>query len=433
MIGILAALCITLPFPFAGVLVWTWFSLQNPHQEAYGFVQSLPINFGIALVTVSALLLSQERKRPRNDIIFLIIAAFLAWVTFNGFFAFDRTWSWPYWDITWKSFVLGLIISITANSRVRIHALLWVIVASLFYFGIKGGLFTLATAGRFHVQGPADTIIADNNQLAVALLMSLPLAYFLRAQSLNKWISRGLLAGMVLTIIAILGSYSRGAFIGLAALGIFALLRTRRRLLYLGFATTLVIFGFAFMPEMYDLRIQTIGSASQDASFQGRLVAWKVAWDYAVDHFPFGAGFYGPQLPTLFHAYFPDETAHAAHSIYFQVLGEQGFIGLALYLILLALAFLRCSSLASRARAIPDQLWIADLAVAIQASLLVFCVAAAALSMAYYDLFVICVALLLPLTEMVGRPAAIEPRPAMPVVGGGRESAARSSQGNAVR
>ena len=100
-----------------------------------------------------------------------------------------------------------------------------------------------------------------------------------------------------------------------------------------------------FMPPQFFGRMQTVQSASQDASFTGRVTAWKVAFDYAVDHFPFGAGFYGPQLPGIFNRYFPGEVAHAAHSIYFQVLGEHGFIGLFLYLLLLASAFIRCSRL----------------------------------------------------------------------------------------
>ena len=86
--------------------------------------------------------------------------------------------------------------------------------------------------------------------------------------------------------------------------------------------------------------MNTIGDASQDASFEGRLYAWRVAFYYARDHFPFGAGLYGPQLGGIFHAYFPKQPIHAAHSIYFEVLGENGFIGFFLYLGLIICGFL---------------------------------------------------------------------------------------------
>ena len=84
----------------------------------------------------------------------------------------------------------------------------------------------------------------------------------------------------------------------------------------------------------------------------------------------------------------------------------------------MAAAFLRCSKIISVTRGIPEQQWAHDLAIAIQASLFVFCVAGAALSMAYYDLFIIDVAMLLPLREIIllkakSKRAAWKPSPAV--------------------
>ena len=116
------------------------------------------------------------------------MVAFLAWITFNSFFAFSPDWSWPYWDRTWKIFALGFLVATLATNRVRITAIIWVVVVSLFYYGVKGGIFTLATGGHYSVWGPANTIIGDNNQLALALLMSLPLANYLRTQTANRYV-----------------------------------------------------------------------------------------------------------------------------------------------------------------------------------------------------------------------------------------------------
>ena len=93
------------------------------------------------------------------------------------------------------------------------------------------------------------------------------------------------------------------------------------------------------MPEKFWNRMNTIQNTQPDASMHGRIVAWQVAYKYANDHFPFGAGFYAPQLASIFNSYFPMEETHAAHSIYFQVLGEQGYIGLTIYLMIIAGAF----------------------------------------------------------------------------------------------
>lgn len=402
LIAIIAGLGMTFRWPFVGVLIWEWFTLQNPHRETYGFMSST--NLLIAAVTLIAWVLSKERKTPPNAFILWAIVIFIAWTTIGTFFAFDPDWSWGYWDRTWKTFALGVLLAATVTSRIRLQAVVWVAVISLFYYGIKGGLFTIATGGHNHVLGPSGSMISDNNQLAVAMLMTLPLAQYLRNQSADRRVRLGLLIGMVLTVIAVIGTYSRGALIGLAALGLLGLLRMKHRIAYIAGAVVLIAFTLHFMPQEYFQRMSTMDSmqsVQSDESFHGRLVAWQVAIHAAEDYFPFGAGFYGPQLAPVFHHYFPNETNHAAHSIYFQVLGEHGFIGLGIYLMLLAATFLRSSRIIRLARRLPLKSWAADLSAALQASLIVFCISGAALSLAYYDLFVIDVCLLLPLWEMV--------------------------------
>ncbi|HEX4159682.1 MAG TPA: putative O-glycosylation ligase, exosortase A system-associated [Rhizomicrobium sp.] len=399
--AIAAGLAAALAYPFAGLILWTWFTLANPHDEVYSFAQSLPLNLVIAVVTVAAWLLSRERKLPPQQFLIWAIAIFLVWITFNSFFAVDPAWSWPYWDRTWKTFALGLLIAVLATTPVRIHAVVWACVLSLFYYGVKGGLFTLITGGVNHVIGPPNSQIGDNNALALALLVTIPLADYLRRQSANRWISLGIGAAMALTILSVVGSYSRGGLIGLGALALAGLWRTRRRMLYLALVGSATIIIVSFMPDAYWHRADTIQSAESDPSFHARTIAWQVSFDCAVDHFPFGSGFYSTQLPTVYNHYFPNEEAHAAHSIFFQVLGEQGFIGLLIYLSIIWGAYANCAAIIKSGSRSPQFEWAVTLARMIQVSLFVFCVGGAALSMAYYDLFIICVSLTIPLAQIV--------------------------------
>lgn len=419
LLGVAGGLGTTLAYPYVGVLLWSWFTLQQPHEQAYGFVQTAPLNLIIAVVTLIAWILSRERKTPPSAFIFWMLVIFFVWMTLNSIFAYDPAQSWPIWDLTWKTLLLGAVIAVTATSRTRLYTLTWIIVISLFYYGVKGGVFTILTGGHFRVGGPAASIIGDNNQLAVALLMTLPFANYLRSQIADRRIAGLLLAGILLTVISIIGSYSRGALIGLTALGLLAILRVRNRFAYLAVACFVIAFIVQFMPESFFHRMDTISTATQDTSFEGRLYAWQVAFLYASQHFPFGAGFSGLQLGVIFHQYFPDQPPRAAHSIYFEVLGDQGFIGLGIYLIVLSAAFLECSRIISVTRGVPEQQWAHDLAIAIQASLFVFCVAGSALSMAYYDLFVIDVAMLLSLREIIllkGKPKRTTWKPSPAVV-----------------
>jgi len=392
---------VILRYPFAGVLVWAWISVGVPHQEAWGFSRSIPLNLIVAAATIGAWMFSkQEHKLPPTHFIYWTFIVFLLWVTFNSFFAQDPHWSWEFWDRCWKTVFLGLFAAAMATNKVRLHALIWVMVVSLFYYGVKGGAFTLITGGHFHVLGPPNSFIGDNNCLALALLMALPLANYLRLQTQKRWLSIGILVSMGFTVISIIGSYSRGALLGLAAVCLAGLFRTKHRFLYLALIAVLVVPAFQFMPETFHERVQSISSAGTDESFQGRVSAWEVAFYCARDYFPFGAGFYGPQRHAIYNHYLPGEIAHAAHSIYFQVLGEHGFIGLAIYLVLIASAFITASRIRKMTRGVPGLEWNYQMASMIQVSLLAFCVGGAALSLAYYDVFILNVALLLPLLKI---------------------------------
>jgi probable O-glycosylation ligase (exosortase A-associated) len=373
--------------------------------EAFGFARSLPLNLIVAGAAILSWLVSPEPKKIPRSAITTLFLVFLVWMTFNSIFAYDPAWSWPYWDRTWRVFALGFLIAATATNKVRINAVIWIAAISLMYYGVKGGIFTVMTGGSFKVWGPPGTIINDNNQLALALLMTLPLIEYLRTNVPTKTFSLVLAGCLASTTVAVLGSYSRGAYIAMAALAVFFLYHSKRKFLYLFAGAAVIVPALYFMPQSFFDRVDTLHSIDTDGSFQGRVMAWQVAFRYALDHFPFGAGFYGPQLEGIFNYYFPGENNHAAHSIYFQVLGEHGFIGLALYLSIFVVAFKYSISIIRRSKKSEEVAWAQKLGRMIQVSMIAFAVGGAALSMAYYDLFVILVFLLPNIAAVVAQTA----------------------------
>jgi putative inorganic carbon (HCO3(-)) transporter len=399
-LAVLVGLGFTIKRPFIGVLLWEWFSIMAPHQEAFGFSRTLPLNLLIAVVTLLSWFFSSEPKRIAPHKIILLLAIFLMWMTFNSFFAFRPDYSWPHWDRTWRIFAFGFVVSALATNRVRIEALLWCAAISLMYYGVKGGIFTLMTGGSYRVYGPSGTIIGDNNQLALALLMIIPLIEYLRSTASSKWLSRLLLASMAFIGISVLGSYSRGAMVAMGVLVVLVIAQSRRKVLY-----TLMLLGFAVIalslmpPEFFD-RASSIKAADSDSSFLGRWMAWQVAFFYATDHLPFGAGFYAPQLAGIFNHYFPGAFLHAAHSIYFQVLGEHGFIGLVLYLLIMISGLLSYRRLSKLNLQNTDAAWIRQFARMCGTSLLMFALGGALLSMAYYDIFIMLLCLVPPVNAI---------------------------------
>ena len=116
----------------------------------------------------------------------------------------------------------------------------------------------------------------------------------------------------------------------------------------------------------------------------GRINAWWMAWNLAVDR-PFGGG-YDIYWPAIFARYAPNPNVHAAHSIYFQVLGEHGFVGLGLFLLLWIMAWRTAGYLRRTGPLLPATQWTADLGAMTQASLAGYAVGGAFLSLSYWDL-----------------------------------------------
>ena len=400
---ILGLLPVILRYPACGLLTWEWFSLLSPHQQVYGFAQGQPFGLLIAAATIGGWLMSRERKRWTPDAMPWLMLLFLAWITFNSFFAPYPDWSWPLWNRTARIFVFVFLVFVLMNTKARIHAMIWVLVISIGYFGVKGGAFTLKNGGGAGMLGPPDSILGDNNQLALAVVFTLPLLNYLRMHTRSGLIRAGAAAALGLQILMVFGSYSRGGVIALGVCLAISWWRSDHKIIIALLALVIVAAGLNFMPHAFFDRMSTIQDASQDSSFHGRVVAWQVATLYAIEHFPFGAGFSAAQLSPIFNHYFPDEGAHAAHSIYFEVLGDHGFPALGIYLLMLVFGLRNCSVVMRQTRGQPGLRWANDLARMMQVSIISFCVGGAALSMSYFDGFLGLLALVSTLRELTKR------------------------------
>ncbi len=115
------------------------------------------------------------------------------------------------------------------QSKERIDQLVWVIAMSIGFYGIKGGIFTIVHGGAYHVRGPEGSFIGGDNEMGLALIMTIPLLRYLQLTTRSTWVRVFLATAMVLCAIATVGSQSRGALIGLAAMGAFLWLKSRNK------------------------------------------------------------------------------------------------------------------------------------------------------------------------------------------------------------
>lgn len=398
--AVAAFIAVSAVYPYGGALTWGWLTFMNPQQLLYGFAYGWPFNLAVAVVTAGAWIVSGEKKSWPRGALPVVMVLLVAWITFNAFFAADPDWSWPLWSRTVKIFTYIFLAFSMARTKARIQSMVWVLVLSIGFFGIKGGVFTIITGGNYKSFGPENSIIYDNNHLALAIVVVMPLVIYLRTHTRQPLIRLGLTAALPFQIISVLGSYSRGGTIALFIMLSFFWTRSRRKLLYLVIGVAVLGGSLALMPPAFFERMQSVKQADQDDSFMGRVTAWKVASLYALEHFPFGAGLSGPERRAVFNHYFPEETTHAAHSIYFQMLGDNGFPGLFLFLLIAALSLRNCSLIVRQCALAPELAWARDLGSTLQISLISFFIGGAALSMDYFDGYLMLQALSTVLREL---------------------------------
>ncbi len=287
----------------------------------------------IAVAVLVGMVVSRDRVRPIVTAPVVALLAFMAWMCITVPFAFFPEASLDMWKKVMKIDFMILVALAVLNSRKHLMALAWTLVASLGWYGAKGGLFTIARGGVYHVWGPPESFIEGNNELALALIMTIPLMRFLQMELRARWARIAMTALMFLTAASALGSQSRGALVAIIAMAIMVWWRGGHRIL-IGAVVVLAAWGLvSFMPQQWDVRMSTISNYEQDRSAMGRINAWWMAWNLARDRV-LGGGF-SIYEPDVFARYAPvPDDIHVAHSIYFQVLGEHGFIGLALFLLL---------------------------------------------------------------------------------------------------
>jgi probable O-glycosylation ligase (exosortase A-associated) len=309
-----------------------------------------------------------------------------------------------------KVFLMIFVTTMVMQDKVRLNLLVWVMTLSYGFYGVKGGIFVVTTGGAHMVLGPSGSFFKTHGEVGMVMAMALP---FMRYMQLNfrnpelfpreihsripeKWyglIHMGFTAAMFLTGAAILGTHSRGAMLAGGMTAAFLLWKSRNKF---GMTVAILIAVpalLSLMPEKWFNRMETIETPEQDASSRGRINAWWMAYNLANDRF-LGGGF-NHWTWREFAQYAPHpEDVHDAHSIYFEVLGEHGWIGLAIFLTLALVTWHSASRVARKAKRHPSTMWLKDLVTMSQVSIAAYATSGAFIGQAYFDAIYVNVAII---------------------------------------
>lgn len=389
--------------PFIGVALSIWTSLFTPNLWVFGFGQSLRINFLFLVLFFISLIINKNKNNNYKftklcfiHIVFFILGTLSALLTISR-----EDVVWLEWSYFYKTLLLYFFVVLVIRTEVQIKTILWAMILSVSFIGLSEGLKYLLTGGGHIIEGVYMSKLHDRNALALAMNMVLPFIVFLHHHTQNKKVKLLLLAVISFNILAIVGSFSRGGLIGLIVVGIFYFLRSKQKLLISVIVILISISALNFMPDNWKQRMNTIESAEKDESFLGRVVAWKQAILIAQDHPFVGVGFKGGQNQAIWTYYLPDidifnsliDTsntnfvfAKAAHSIYFQVLGDMGYSGIIIFLLILWGGY---RNLTLGEKHLADEPFFLDLARMTKISLAAYSIAGAALSLPYFDILYI--------------------------------------------
>jgi len=391
-LALLMFVAATLPMafmrPVVGLMLWIMFSYMNPHRIAYGFATGFNWVMITALVTIMATAAhSDQRQSLRMTPMMTVMTMFLLWTGLTALTAVEGDLARMEWVRFFKILLMSYFTLILVTDREKLHWVLWAVVLSFGFWGFKGGLFTLISGGGYHVLGPIKSFFRDNNGFALVMCMTIPLMRYLQLQDPRRWVRLGMWGLIGLTALSVLGTQSRGGFLALGVTGIMLIYKSSNRRSLILVVPLLAVGMAAIMPQEWYDRMNTIDQYEEDQSAQGRFDSWHFATNVALANPVLGGGMRVWASGPMWDTYGPPGAKHRAiHSIWFEVLGEHGFVGLFLFIGMLVTAWLSLARIRTRARGSPDTAWMGDLASMMQVALVGYSAAGTFLPMPYFDL-----------------------------------------------
>jgi probable O-glycosylation ligase (exosortase A-associated) len=383
--------------PFMFVLAYAYIDIVAPQRLTYMLLNTVPI----AMITVGLAVLGwlfaddkrDTRFAPRQALIVLLII--YCWVTTTvadfPVEAADK-WSW-----VWKSLAFAAFLPLTLRTKLRIESMMLFVILSCATIIIVGGIKTVASGGGY---GELNLMVSNNvglyesSIISTAAICIVPIILFLRKNLTvfpKDWKVNLFAWALVFACLLIpVGTSARTGLICIAVLGVLALRSVKHRFRYIMLVAVAAAAAVPFLPTEFTDRMETIKGYKGDQSASTRIAVWQWTLDYAADH-PFGGGFDAYRSnkirfetvtneaagsTTEVQATVMEDKARAYHSAYFEVLGEQGYPGLAIWLLIHGIGMIRMEVLRRRYKSQPnvEGQWIGSAAEALQHAHIVYMV-----------------------------------------------------------
>jgi len=398
---------------YFGVLMWTWIAYFNPHRYAWGLTRygAFQPALIVAVPTLIGALFAQKNTRIliRETV---LLASLWAWFAFTTvYISFVPEFSGHVADANLhlqevsKILLMTFITILLVASKQKLRILVFVILGS---FGLKAffaAIFYLKTGGEFQIWGPEGSFIYDNNDFALAMNMAIPMFFYMARAESKPWMKLTLRALMVCAIVCVIGTYSRGGLVGLTAITLVLVAKSRHKVVSFVFVAIAVLGILMLTTDKWQDRMTDFLQGNLDSSANSRLVAWGGGWNLAMEYPITGGGFDVYTDEGIFPQFVPRALRgalytkvghlHSSHSVYFELLGEQGFVGLGLFLALIGSCYRSLWKLRKVSRVYSELAWVEPYTNMFELTMLAYLVNGLTLGRAYFDFLYQVIALII--------------------------------------
>lgn len=426
------ALILLLAFkrPFLFTLVYAYIDICAPQRLSYFLLNSIPLSLIVFALAVLGFLVSDDKKNVRVSPRWALLVLLLFYCGYTTITAVEPVAALEKWSWVWKALVFAAFLPLTLTTRLRIEALVLTMVLCVSALIVTGGIKTMAGGGGY---GLLVLLIDDNSGLFEGSIIScvaitvIPLILWLAKHGTifkPEWKVSLYATALVFACLLIpIGTQARTGIVCIAVLGILMLRYTKRRVLYLCSIALLGAITIPFLPQSFTERADTIKDYKADESAATRIAVWQWTWEFAKKH-PIGGGFNSYMQNRIRYDIKPTaegealaddltddgpkeiiDEARAFHSSYFEMLGEQGYPGLVIWLIIHLGGIWRMEVISRlyRKRNNPDESWVAPLATALQNGQIVYLVGALFVGIAFQPFIYMLLALQISLDTYLAR------------------------------
>jgi probable O-glycosylation ligase (exosortase A-associated) len=422
--------------PFVMALAFIWVDLFRPQDVAPALGEFLPFSLVTAMLTIGTYLLLDRRNPPRLGLLTVLLFLWAGWITLTTTWALHPNAAWEKWDWAFKTIVFTALLPFLFRTRIQIEAALLVmlcaIASNVLPFAVKsilggggyGYTYGLVTSGWG----------AEGSTLGTYAFACLPLVAYLQRHSLLApsvgWARWAYMAAPGIAIIGAFGTFARAALIACVVWMVLTWWQSRRKLMVVVVMAAAAAGVVPMLGDAWLARISTTFEPRQDESANTRLLVWEWTIDLANRH-PAGAGF-NAYLGNRFawrdaNGREMVQESRAFHSIYFETLGEHGWVGFTIFMAIFTVFFLDMRRVRRRVRDRPDLEWLGDLARALSHGMLIFMAGSAFIGVAFlplqYYMFALAVSASAALHRAAAAPA--ESRVAIAPPGGWRQRVPR--------